>query len=419
MKKRLSAILALITLCTFIPCACTASGGGDETVPITSETVPSDTLPDTTLPDTTVPDTTVPDTTEEERTEETTTAPPETEPPVTEPPEPERKTVSVLAVGDNLIHGYLITAGGRFGYDRFYHRIKDTVSEADLAIINQESCFTYNENIYSGYPLFATPIGVGEAAIAAGFDVFTLATNHAWDRGKQPILDTLDFFSKHPEVTALGAYATEKDYQGLTIIEKNGIRIALFNYSYGFNCNEEVWWMVDILSDKSWISWQLKQAEELADITIVMPHWGVEYAYTPHSTQTKWAQFFADNGADVIIGHHPHCLQPMMTLTGKNGNKTLCYYSLGNFISNQSTVKTNVGGMASFTIVKDENGTRVEDNELIPTTVQAGMKNKIRTFEAMLLSDLTPELLKQNIKFKENSVQDFWDVYNKAIKSYP
>lgn len=405
MKNRIYTILALLISLSMLVTSCasnntTSSQTQSESVGDTSDTGSSS--EDTSITDTSIPDTSIPDTTD-----------------TPEPPEPEVQTVSLLAVGDNLIHGYLITAGKKFGYDKFYHRIKDTISAADIAIINQESCFTYDEKEYSGYPKFASPTDVGIAAIEAGFDVFTLATNHTCDKGKQPMLDTIDFFKGYPEVTTLGLYETKEEYDSVKIIEKNGIKIAFFNYTYGFNQKNPVWWMVDTLSNKERMISQLAYAEENADITVVIPHWGTEYKYTPNSTQISWAQFFSDNGADVIIGHHPHAVQPVMELTGKNGNTTICYYSLGNFISNQSTIKGNVGGMATLTIVKDENGTRVEEYQLIPTTVQAEMVNGVRRYEAMLLSDLTPELLAQSFKFASNTVDDFWDLFETASTSYP
>ncbi len=368
----------------------------------------------TDLPDSSGIETTSPDTTEDVTTTEDIT----TEEITTDPP-PKPKTATLLAVGDNLIHGPLITSSKHFGYDKFYGRIKDTISNADLAIINQESCFTYNTSLYSGYPRFATPIGFGEAAIRAGFDVFSLATNHTWDNGKQPILDTLDFFSKHPEVMTVGVYTAKEEYSSVKTVEVNGITIALLNYTYGFNRTSEAWWMVDTMSDKTHISDHLKRAEEIADITVVIAHWGKEDVHTPNSTQLSWAQFFSDNGADIIIGHHPHVLQPLMTLTGINGNTTVCYYSLGNFISNQNDFENNIGGLASLTIVKDEAGTRVESYELIPLTVQVERANGKTSYEAILLSDLTPELLSKHYKFKNKTVGDYYYIYNQAINSYP
>lgn len=410
MKNRIYTILALLLSLSMLTVSCVSrNNNGTETQ--------SEDFTDTSDTDTSAEDTSASDTADTDTSIEDTSVSDTTDTP--EPPEPEAQTVSLLAVGDNLIHGYLITAGQTFGFDTYYQRIDDVISAADIAIINQESPFTYDSSKYSGYPRFASPTDVGVAAINAGFDIFTLATNHTCDKGKQPMLDTIDFFKGYPEVATLGLYETKEDYDTVKIIEKNGIKIAFFNYTYGHNQKNPVWWMVDTLTNKDRMISQLEYAEENADITVVIPHWGTEYKYTPNSTQISWAQFFSDNGADVIIGHHPHAVQPVMELTGKNGNTTVCYYSLGNFISNQTTLKGNVGGMASLTIIKDENGTRVEEYQLIPTTVQAQMVDGVRRYEAMLLSDLTPELLAQSFKFASNTVSDFWDLFETASTSYP
>ncbi len=393
--KFTSLFLAFAITFSLVFCSCTPSDKNDV-----------DTTSETSSPDTTETEIT----TEEITTEEITT-----EPPVI------INTVTLIAVGDNLIHGPLVTAGTKFGFDKFYHRIKDTISAADLAIINQESCFTYDASQYSGYPRFASPIGVGEAAIAAGFDVFTLATNHTWDKGEQLILDTLDFFSKRPEALPIGIHETVDTLYEPVIIEKNDIKIALLNFSYGSNRTQQVWWRMNTLSNnnKDAIQTMLQKAEEKADITIVIPHWGVEYKHTPNSYQISWAKFFTENGADIIIGHHPHVVQPMMTVEADNGNTAICYYSLGNFISNQTELESNIGGMASLTIVKENGVTRVENAQLIPTTVQVEKISGTRTYEALLLSDLTPELLQTHYKFKNKTVEDFWNRFNLAATSYP
>lgn len=210
-----------------------------------------------------------------------------------------------------------------------------------------------------------------------------------------------------------------KSYYQVRVIEKNGIRIAMLNCTALTNRPNKVWWRMNDMSDKNYFRQMLGWAEKNADITIVIPHWGTEYQHVPSYGQTSWAKFFAECGADIIIGHHPHVVQPMMTVKADNGNAALCYYSLGNFISNQSTMKGNVGGMASLTIVKENGVTRVEDAALIPTTVHVERVSGVKVFEAMLLSDLTPELLKKDVKFCSNTVDEFWDLFNKASTSYP
>ncbi len=405
MKKTASLIITFLIIFSALFSACVGTGSDkpkDTTQAVTTSS-------ETTKSETTSPETTESETTTEETTAEDIT----TEPPIT------KSTVTLIAVGDNLIHDSLISSGKKHGYDSFYSRIKDTVSSADVAIINQESTFTYDPSKYAGYPRFASPPAIGEAAINAGFDVFTLATNHTWDNGEQPIIDTLDFFSKHCEAMAIGIHERMESYYQPKVIEKNGIRIALFNCTGLSNRANEVWWRMNDMSDKQYFRDMLSWAEKNADITVVMPHWGTEYQFVPNYMQTSWAKFFTECGADIIIGHHPHVVQPMMTIQAGNGNTSVCFYSLGNFISDQSTMKSNVGGMASLTIVKENGVTRVENADLIPTTVHVERVNGSKVFQAMLLSDLTPELLKTNVKFGTNTVEEFWEIFETASKSYP
>ncbi|MBE6583090.1 MAG: CapA family protein [Ruminococcaceae bacterium] len=410
MKKTASLIITFLIIFSALFSACVGTGSDkpkDTTQAVT-------TSPETTKSETTLPETTSPETTESESsTEETTAEDITTEPPIT------KSTVTLIAVGDNLIHDSLISSGKKHGYDSFYSRIKDTVRSADVAIINQESTFTYDPSKYAGYPRFASPPAIGEAAINAGFDVFTLATNHTWDNGEQPIIDTLDFFSKHPSVMALGIHSEMKSYYQVRVIEKNGIKIAMLNCTALTNRPNSVWWRMNDMSDKDYFRQMLGWAEKNADITVVIPHWGAEYQHTPNYQQTSWAKFFTEYGADIIIGHHPHVVQPMMTVKADNGNTSLCYYSLGNFISDQTSVKKNVGGMASLTIVKENGVTRVENAALIPTTVHVERVSGTKVFQAILLSDLTPELLKKDVKFGSNTVEEFWEVFDTASKSYP
>ena len=209
MKKLIILIIAL----TLLLCSCSVK---ENTNPTTQGTTEPITTPDVqTTPEVTTPEeTTAPITTE-----------PITTPPVTTEPEPEIFELSIIAVGDNLIHDNLIKAGNTFGYDSYYEEIAPLISAADLSIINQESSFSYS--VAKGYPYFATPTAVGDSAIKAGFDVFSMSTNHTWDWGKQPVLDTIDYFKNHPEATMVGLYETEDDRNNVTIIERNNIKIAL------------------------------------------------------------------------------------------------------------------------------------------------------------------------------------------------
>lgn len=336
----------------------------------------------------------------------------------------EESSAEILAVGDNLFHMQLVNEGNKLGYDRLYAGIKDVISAADLAIINQETALTTGTP--SGYPKFATPTAVCDAAIRAGFDVFTCATNHTWDLGEQGIIDTLAYFSKHPEVKEVGLNNDKNERSKLDIVEVNGISIAIFNFGTLINTKSTAWWRANYL-DKSegtrnWIAGQIAKAKKQADFVMVCVHWGDEYVYTPVEQETYWAQFFADCEVDLVIGGHPHVVQPVQQVTGKNGNQTLVYYSLGNFLHAQTDMNTNVGGMAKIRLHKDKTGkVRIENYELIATTVDCQVEDGVQCYTARLLSDMTDDLLKSSWKWggKGVTVADFEAIFKEAIASFP
>lgn len=418
---RSAALLLLAGL--LIGCASPEPGG---TTSLPQLTTPATTASSPATSDVT---TQTPVTTDDPVTTETTTTAEtiETAEPTVEPSEPtvdRGYTAEILAVGDNLFHTPLITAGEALGYDRLYDGIRDMISAADLAIINQETVFS--KSGYSGYPKFATPTAVGDAAIAAGFDVFTCASNHTWDMGEQGILDTLEYFSAHPEVMEVGLNNDKNERNQLDIVEVNGISIAIFNFGTLINTKSTVWWRANYLdkteNTKSWVAGQIAKAKKQADFVIVCAHWGSEYVYTPTAQETYWAQFFADCEVDLVIGGHPHVVQPVQEIEGESGHKTLVYYSLGNFLHNQNDMNANVGGMAKIRLYKDEEGNvSIVDYDLLATTVDCQVVDGINCYTPRLLSDMTDEMLKTSWKWgsKEVTVADFEAIFMEAIASYP
>lgn len=345
--------------------------------------------------------------------------------PTTEPTQPESIEISLLAVGDNLIHMPLVYSAQSLGYGYFYSEISDLISSADVAVINQETILVDESRGYSGYPNFGSPFGFAEAALEAGFDVFTCATNHSYDKKIDGITDTLNFWKEHPEGLAVGIHEDEESYYSIPTLEVNGITIAFLNYTYGLNgytLPSAYWYSVSLLteSNKEFIQQQIEQAKEIADFVVVAPHWGEEYVNTPTTSEVKWAQFFADCGVDLVIGCHPHVVQPVMEVEGKDGNSTLVYYSLGNFLSNQEYAARNVGGMASVTIVKDEEGTRIASYELLGTTVVRHRVDGVNAYSVILLDDLTQEMLDNSwYSWDVTTVAGFRKIFETAIKSYP
>lgn len=153
---------------------------------------------------------------------------------------------------------------------------------------------------------------------------------------------------------------------------RNGVRFALFNYTYGTNgirLPESNPYMVHLLEDEVEIREDIREAKAEADCVIVFAHWGTEDAREPDDFQRKWAEVFLDCGVDVVVGTHPHVLQPAEMLEGADGHEMLIFYSIGNYISAQSEKSCVKGGMASFTISFTSEGYRVSEYALEPLTI--------------------------------------------------
>jgi poly-gamma-glutamate synthesis protein (capsule biosynthesis protein) len=281
-------------------------------------------------------------------------------------------SINLLAVGDNLIHLEVIQSGeqedGTYNFDHLYANLKDDISAADIAIINQETILGGDDFAYSGYPAFNSPTEIGEAVADAGFDVVLHATNHTMDKGLKAVETTFAFWKQYPHITVLGINETKEQAQTIPIIEKNGIRLAMLNYTFslnGYSLPEDKPYLVNMLDQKK-MTEDIKKAEELADFTIVFPHWGLEYIYEPTKSQKELTQMFYDLGVDLVIGTHPHVLEPVEWIGTDQDHEMLVYYSLGNFMSYQKEAPRMLGGMATITITKDLSGTYISDSDITP-----------------------------------------------------
>lgn len=307
--------------------------------------------------------------------------------------------VSLVAVGDNLIHNTLISAGeqedGTLDYTSFYANIKNDISSADVAVINQETILGGSTFEYTGYPTFNSPWEIGTAAIDAGFDIFTCATNHSLDKGYSGIEQECKFFSEHPEVVHVGTNTSQEEYNSILYYEKNGIKFAILNYTYGTNgipITEGREWCVNMM-DKDKITTDVKAARENADVVIVFPHWGTENSTEVSDYQREYVSLFSELGVDIVIGTHPHVLQPVEWVTNETtGKKMLVYYSLGNFISHQTSLKQLCGGMAQIQIEKKGDEVSITSAKLTPVVCWYKSTNGKYAFSVYKLSDYTEEL---------------------------
>lgn len=279
--------------------------------------------------------------------------------------------IHLLAVGDNLLHLPIIRwCRNESGYDfsPLYREIADLVQSADVAFVNQETPLGGPDSRPSGYPTFNTPQEAGLALIEAGFDIVSQATNHALDQGAAGLLTTADFWAEQTAAQMIGINRNAEERAQITVTETAGCRFAWLAYSYGTNGMPMQYAYLLNLIDREAITADIAAAQTQADAVIVSMHWGDEYSMQPNAYQRELAQFLADQGVALVIGHHPHVIQPLEWLEGQAGNRTLVAYSLGNFVSNQARRSTMLEGMLSVTFRLPEKGgmPEIEGAGIIP-----------------------------------------------------
>jgi poly-gamma-glutamate synthesis protein (capsule biosynthesis protein) len=326
-------------------------------------------------------------------------------------PTPQVDTLTIVAVGDNLFNDPLFQLTGRnrtYDFDSYYALVKPLIEKADIAFVNQETLLAGERFGHSGYPRFNTPQKAGDALAALGFDVVNHATNHIMDRGEAAILATMDFWDTHPEIRVLGVHRSAEARNQQIIIEKNNIKVGFLAYTYGTN-------EIPVPPDKSYLvslidtAVMIKEIDALrpnCDFLVVSMHWGNEYAYSPSIQQESLARLLAEHQVDLIIGHHPHVLQPVVSLPRGGGGTTRCFYSLGNFISaqeRQPTLPTLLGGLLSLKLRKSGARISVETAGVLPlvTHYEAGNVN----FKIYPLYSYTEELAaKHGVKPQEREI---------------
>ena len=265
--------------------------------------------------------------------------------------------ISMLATGDALIHNAIFweySVGGRnsgvYNFDGALDYVRDIVSNYDVAYYNQETPFAGGQA--DGYPTFSTPSEFGDAMLKAGFNMVSLATNHTMDKGENGVLNFYNYFKDKDGVVYNGIADSEESRNNFIIGEKNNITYTMLSYTTSTNgipVPSGKDYLVNVY-DAEQVKQDIEAVRDKVDILIVAMHWGVEYASEPNSSQIEIANYLADLGVDIIIGCHPHVLQPITMI-----DDTVVMYSLGNFISNQyGTGDYNklVGLMATLDITK-------------------------------------------------------------------
>lgn len=344
----------------------------------------------------------------------------------TEAPAP--VTLKMLSVGDNLIHDGIYEqaqarAGGT-GYDFSfaYKNVAIAIKEADIATLNQETVIAEGYKP-SSYPMFNSPKELGDEMVKIGFDVVNLATNHMLDKTTKGLLQSLDYWDSKEGVVHTGAYRNAQELNKVEYIEKDGIKIGLVGITQHTNgiklpSNTEV--KIIYTDNEEAIKAKIEAAKKECDVVLVNAHWGEEYTNVPTDLQRNLAKKMANWGADVIIGHHPHVIQPVEWIEKDDGSRTLVAYSLGNFISQQNRAPRMIGGMLRYDLTKDfSSGKVIISNVTFETIVTHFVNNKhdIQIYRLSQYNDTLAKAQASRLKQSDFSMKYINDYVNRVIDS--
>ena len=332
--------------------------------------------------------------------------------------EEKESKLSLLMTGDGLIHNQVaMYAETNNGYDfkPFLSEIKDYVKSFDLAYYNQETPFG-TPGHYSFYPVFSVPSEYGDAMLDAGFNMISLASNHAFDAKENGIINSLNYWRDQDNIMYNGiadSFENQKNYQ---IRKKNNITYALLSYTYGtngINIPSGKEYLVSVYSNEL-AKRDIEALRDKVDVLIVAMHWGVEYQLEPTATQKSQAEYLASLGVDIIIGNHPHCLQPI-----EWKDDTLVIYSLGNFISNQIELYDSIGykgAVGAFAMVNIEKTTNedkssaISINDLKVDLIYTYRNETEKYYKVIPFSKITSKYLPD--------YKDVYNTYKNVIQKY-
>lgn len=352
-------------------------------------------------------------------------------------PKEETTSMSLIMVGDNLVHSSIYKEAHRNANNKGYNfkpmisLIKEKVKNYDLAYYNQETILGGVEIGLSDYPCFNSPYETADAMLDAGFNLVSLATNHTMDRSSEAILNSRAYWDKQKDVLAVGSYNSFEQRDEVQIREKNGITYTMLNYTYGTNgipVPQDKEYLVNVwptdlkINDperdtkyqeyKEKVKQDMAKVRDKVDVLIVAMHCGIEYTTEPSAYQKDEAKFLAEQGVDLVIGTHPHVLEPVEWI-----DDTLVFYSLGNFISAQyqdENYNKTTGLMSSLRITKTtkdgKSSIKIDnvENELIYTYYnQATWSNfKVIPFSSSEIAKYLP------------SYKNVYERYKKVVQLY-
>ena len=297
-----------------------------------------------------------------------------------------KKRMSLVMVGDVLTHDSVLADAykdGNYDFTPMFSYIKPMISGYDLKYVNEESIIGGPSFKYSGYPTFNAPDSIGDNLIDTGFNIIGLANNHAFDKGEIAITYSNKYWSGKDVITA-GTYSSFDERDDIKVYEKNGIKYAFLAYTTslnGYDLASDKSYLVNVYSDEL-VKDDVNKIKDKVDVIIVAMHWGDEYTNTPTNSEREIASYLSELGVDLIIGTHPHVVQPIEYV-----GETLVIYSLGNFISNQLVLGLNpaIGLMVGVDITVDGDETKVsiKEKELLYSYSDNSTNFKVIPFSKM------------------------------------
>ena len=325
---------------------------------------------------------------------------------ITVKPKKEEYQISLIMVGDALIHSTVYQdahqADGSYDFKPMLEYTKPITTKYDLAYYNQETILGGVGLGLSNYPRFNSPTEVGDAFLDSGFNLVSLATNHTMDKGETGVLNSLNYWNSKKHVATAGSYSSFEDRNKERIYEMNGIKYAFFSYTTwtnGLETPQGKEYLNNVYSDEK-AKEDIEKIRDKVDVVIVAMHWGTEYNLGVDYSQTSIANYLSSLGVDIIIGAHPHVVEPIEYI-----GKTLVIYSLGNYISDQIGVERLTGLMVAVDInktIEDGNTTISIDNlkaDLLYTKSNYGRNFKVYPY-SRLDDSILPNYMSYYEKYK-------------------
>lgn len=323
--------------------------------------------------------------------------------------EKQSNKLSMITAGDALIHSSVYQdayiSGDSYDFTKMLPSIKNLVSGYDLKYYNQETIIGGKNLGVSTYPCFNSPDEIADAMLDAGFNIVSLANNHTLDRGERAILYSTEQYWPTKEVMVAGSYNSFDNRNKIQVREMNGIKYTLLSYTTSTNG-------IPVPSGKDYlvnrydpeqVKRDIEAVRPYTDVIMVAMHWGEEYTATPVNSQKQIAQYLSDLGVNVIIGTHPHVIEPIEFI-----GDTLVIYSLGNFISAQIGIDRLVGAMVSYDIIKnDDNSIKIEN---VKAHLIYTYYNNFRNYYVYPFTELNTNILPNYVSLYEK--------YSNIIKMY-